>query len=702
VIVGNNEPMPAAIIFPSPQIEALDKEQQQVAIWEVMSAVNQSCPSHAQIKRDMIKILDGASSSKIQKSSKGTIMRGKFSTTFSDIIVQLYSNPKAEGNAVSLEVESLETRLKEITYIVQQQLGRDITTKSNFYDEGIDSTACMQIRNRILARLSPQASKKLSLNVAYETGNIQKLAESVGKLGIGSFSDTEENTSLIESEMLSMVTRFTKARYSRIVDLNLQLSFVHVNSLVQTGRVVLLTGSTGFLGAHILHKLLQTSDIEEIFLLVRPKAGNQVDLGSEAKERIYSTLASYKLSVPSSNSPKLTCIVADLTLPSLGLSVEQTSSLISRVSDVIHAAWAVNFSLPLSSFTNQFSSIVNLYNIASLATQRRHQTTSDKSTRVTFTFISSTASILSSEAPIQETSSTNPSNASPSGYGRSKWVAENILQNVQTLQEGKAFVDTPSVLILRVGQLTANTETGIWNMREAWPLMFDAGTRLLATKERSNSNQPEHEAEQIICYLPDLSHLPQEARLDWLPVNQAAKIVLELSFSGTHPLSTTPSSAPNDDKDPKVSPIPIYHILSQFKNGPTWRDIQQWLTGSLFTLPLPTDANPSLQAKYTFKFLPAEEWLSKLSAIPSETGAIKALIPLWQSAWTQVLPLSNSAGNTAEKNQESGYRFSTSRAESASPTMADLAKRGSGAGDGSASREEFLKMLAWIVLQGSR
>ena len=42
-------------------------------------------------------------------------------------------------------------------------------------------------------------------------------------------------------------------------------------------RSVLITGGTGFLGKALIEKLLRTCDVDNIFLLVRKKAGGNIE-----------------------------------------------------------------------------------------------------------------------------------------------------------------------------------------------------------------------------------------------------------------------------------------------------------------------------------------------------------------------------------------------------------------------------------------
>lgn len=160
----------------------------------------------------------------------------------------------------------------------------------------------------------------------------------------------------------------------------------------------------------------------------------------------------------------------------------------------MHIAWTVNFRLKLPSFAkNNLPGVKTLLDLAVAAPRARCPR---------FVYCSSTASIISATADqpggLPEHVTEGPSFASPLGYARSKWVAEQICLEAhrQTALKGR-------IAVVRVGQLSGDSETGIWNTKEAWPMMLSTA--------------------RLIGCLPDLGDEP----LDWLPVDIAAKAFLE-------------------------------------------------------------------------------------------------------------------------------------------------------------------------------
>ena len=214
----------------------------------------------------------------------------------------------------------------------------------------------------------------------------------------------------------------------------------------------------------------------------------------------------------------------------------------------------MNFSISLKSFENHFSGLQNLLAVAISCFNQTQ-----------FLFCSSTASVSAQMSPILERVSSNPTDANSLGYSRSKWVAEAICD---------AASQTPGmsgrVSILRIGQLTGDTVNGIWNMSEAWPLMLST-------------------VDTLGC-LPRL-----EEKLSWLPMDIAAKAVLDIAFQMTR----------TDDT------CLVYHVVSNDTTS-DWMDLLGWIQKK--------------GARFNIEFL--NVWLEKLDREPSHPA--KSLSELWK------------------------------------------------------------------------
>src|SRR4051794_16965528 len=109
-------------------------------------------------------------------------------------------------------------------------------------------------------------------------------------------------------------------------------------ALAQAGTV-LVTGATGFVGAHLLHTLLRDTALQ-VVCLVRPD-----DEGNSGLERIRRSLARHARLDPHWEQ-RIEIVSGDVARPGLGLSEEQQALLAERVDAFFHGAAAVNWVLP--------------------------------------------------------------------------------------------------------------------------------------------------------------------------------------------------------------------------------------------------------------------------------------------------------------------------------------------------------------------
>ena len=330
-------------------------------------------------------------------------------------------------------------------------------------------------------------------------------------------------------------------------------------------------------------------------------------------------------------SHRLQCLPCNLSRPDLGLDKAMYHELIRNNTTIIHAAWAVNFNTRLRSFVKDHIAGLNHLLAFALSCHRLRQ----------FLFCSSTASITCSPGTtlIREIVSSNPQDASPLGYSRSKWVAEQICaracQKHPTLRG--------QVKVLRVGQLCGDTTHGVWNMSEAWPLMLSASAK---------------------TSLGGLPNLGEEQKLDWLPVDRAAEAIVHL-------LQTRPSSSGqfNGGK----ADVSVYHILNS-NTTVTWDDLLAWVK----------DLEPGTQ------IYPPMEWLSRLENTADHPA--KRLIGLWKTAFIEDGGPDDFNADESLRRKSIASRFDTT------VTKAVLEDSG-GAGtmlDQPITRELFGKIDRWI------
>lgn len=275
--------------------------------------------------------------------------------------------------------------------------------------------------------------------------------------------------------------------------------------------VQILTGATGSLGVYILARLLRDPSVKKVFCLVRACSERN------ALDRVLTSFSSRSLPIVSAY--KIAAFPSVLGSEDLGLPRAIIDELHDTLTHVIHAAWAVNFTLGVRSFEQQH--IKGVRNLINLCLSSR------RSSPAEFYFCSSISAAAATPLPatIGEGPIPELAHAQNMGYARSKLVAERIVH--------AAAKNTGMVAkVLRIGQIVGDTVSGLWNPTEAIPLLLQTAKTLGA--------------------LPALDETPS-----WLPVDVVADAVLELS--GIVPNKTAKCLA----LDPDV----VYHV----QNSKTFR-----------------------------------------------------------------------------------------------------------------------------------
>jgi nucleoside-diphosphate-sugar epimerase len=157
-------------------------------------------------------------------------------------------------------------------------------------------------------------------------------------------------------------------------------------------------------------------------------------------------------------------LFSDLSKPGLGLPPPIFEKVQAETTHIIHCAWEVNFALPVNSFEPQLAALQNLINLSLLSPHSqpaRLLFCSSVGTAMATPSPHPGAEVIIPEAPIKELTY-----ASPTGYARSKLIAERILEKAVT-------VDGAHATILRIGQIIPSPKSGLmlWNPNEMIPLM---------------------------------------------------------------------------------------------------------------------------------------------------------------------------------------------------------------------------------------
>lgn len=615
LIFGSGKDYPGALLFPtSSNLSQRDLVQ---SIWPHMEKLNTDTQKHARITRQMLILvpIEGGKHP-LEKSSKGTVMHRQAEERYGQIIQTAYNGSSSTKSANITDEELLPTVLGCFFQI----LGRKIDPNVDLYQQGVDSLSCIQIRKLIESSCLSQCGHRLPMNIIYDQGTVVELAKYLQCVRQGKTTKSmDEDTQL--QLMRQLVEKYSDFRNSK------------TPPRAKNGKTVLLTGATGFLGAHILHLLRQDSSVQRICCLLRaqsPAAAHE-RVSEGLKKRAMPGLDPYKQSSTAKN--KVICIPCELQSESIGLSEEDRQELINDTTIFIHSAWTVNFTLRLSSFEDQIFGTRNLLDLAEQASAK-------------FVFISSTAAVISSTGEtIPETLSDAASDASPLGYSRSKWVAEHVCaaSYEHQMEKHAASVSVVNpVSIIRIGQLCGN-DAGFWNTTEAYPLM-------LSTANLTGS-------------LPDLAN----EVLNWMPGELAAQAVLDIAFSDN---SVWENKA--DHNEPAISKemTPVFHVLN-YHSSPIWRQMLDWIACE--------------NEGRSFEIVQPSVWVKRLEAaikVKHDNHPSQALLGLWKDTYSR-----EDTDKGTEEGELTPPQFEVATSYMVSKTMREMQPL---------SRGRVLRMWRWI------
>lgn len=471
VVFGTGKARLGMVIVASDAAAEFSPESLIDELWSTIDKENQISPAYAQISKEMIHVLPAGTT--YPQTDKGTLIRQAFYKMFAQEIESVYKKSEASSNGTMVlnEPELQEWLRSQITHLVPSVDAQDIAADTDFFSLGVDSLQSSRLRGVILhnIQLNGQA---LSQNVVFEQPSLAKLARAI----IATRDGEQSQTSNVEVEMSDLITKYgTFPQHTPV-------------SRAQSSGLVVVTGATGSLGAHVVAQLASREDITEVCCLVRatsPETALSRTLVSMGDRAVLHQLS------PQARR-KITAYPSNFAREDLGLSSETYTHLKAGLVSLIHCAWSVNFNKRLSSF--EADCIAGARNLMLLCLA------AEGPEPASFNFCSSVSTVARTPGPmVPEALPVSLECAQGMGYAQSKLVTENIVAKAAA-QTGMA------ARVLRVGQIVADQTHGIWNDTEAIPLMLQAATTIGA--------------------LPTLNERPR-----WLPVDVVASSVCDISLS---------------------------------------------------------------------------------------------------------------------------------------------------------------------------
>ncbi|KAI9147253.1 chitinase [Paramyrothecium foliicola] len=477
-------------------------------IWRAVQTANNSCPNYATVSRSHI--IFTLPSKRMLRTGKGTVKRHATLDLYKDEIEQLYR--KANSHAASnqgMEVpRDSDSLMQYLGQSMEMVTGKRLATiDTNFFETGMNS---LQITRLIHHLRQCKGLDTLSSSLIYSHPTLALMAREI--LTILALEGADISRALPNGTFT-----FERAvgEYSKKIDELAQaptetetLSKAQYRSGDPAKPIILLTGSTGGVGSYILQRLMCHPSQPYVYCLNR-------SADAKSRQSIQNKERDPTLSV-SFPSDRVTFLYADLAAGlQMGLENDAFERLLASVSLVIHNAWPVDFTQPLSSFKQSLNGIVNLIGFC------KHAKSSPR-----LLFVSSVAVAKSLKVSSVPEASIEDTIAAVSGYGESKLVAELMFK--QAAQKYGI-----QIAAARVGQVAGAAATpGVWNARDWLP-------RLVRTSSQ-------------LRMIPN--ELGADNNVDWIAIDHVADILVELSLDMRAP-----------------SGFKVFHVVN--RNRITWEDL---------------------------------------------------------------------------------------------------------------------------------
>ncbi|KAK7470222.1 hypothetical protein VKT23_001657 [Stygiomarasmius scandens] len=413
-------------------------------IWPTVEKMNAFAPQHSRIFKEMILVT--SPSKPFSYTAKNTPRNNAIIREYAPEIEAIYNSlEESTQSSIPAPVQwDSESSAEFVRAVVKKVLSvEDIEDEDDIFQRGGDSLQATWIKNSILRALRDSAkidTREATGNFVYEYPTVASLSAFVSSAArdgvLGSSRGFEAQVQADAESMHRMVERYSK-------------NFALANGdryPANDGKVVLMTGSTGGVGAHILHRLLEDPTVKKVYALIRK---GSVDISTKQVDAFVERGVDVELI----HSEKLTLLEANLSKEKFGLQESAFEDVKSSVTHIIANAWRVDFNIGLSSFESDIKGLRYMVDLA-LATNSL------------LVFISSIGVfqrfMYAKKRPFPE-EHLPAEVASGGGYAQGKWVSEQIMQNAASTAGLRSIV-------VRLGQ-ACGSPNGSWNSKEWLPAL---------------------------------------------------------------------------------------------------------------------------------------------------------------------------------------------------------------------------------------
>ncbi|KAK7472181.1 hypothetical protein VKT23_000303 [Stygiomarasmius scandens] len=486
VMFGHGKFQAGILVEPIPEEQFDPRDQQKLGefrnkIWPTVEKMNAFAPQHSRIFKEMI--LVASPSKPFTYTAKNTPRNSAIIREYAPEIEAIY-NSLDESTQSSIPAPAQwdsESATEFVRAVVKHVLSiEDIKDEDDIFQRGGDSLQATWIKNSILGALRDSAkidTREATGNFVYEHPTIASLAAFVtSAVSNGTLDSQRGFEAQVKADVEGM--RRMLEKYSK--------GFVSANkdkSPTNDRKVVLMTGSTGGVGVHILDRLLEDPTVKKVYALIRK---GSVDI----RTKQVNAFVERGVDVGLISNEKLVLLEANLSEERFGLQESVFEDVKGSVTHIIANAWRVDFNISLSSFESDIKGLRYMVDLA-LATNSL------------LVFVSSVGVfqrfMYAKKRPFPE-EHLPAEVASGSGYAQGKWVSENIMQNAASTVGLRSIV-------VRLGQ-ACGSPNGSWNSKEWLPALVRSAPHLgcIADDNRAMSWIP---ADMAACAIRDFLSVPE-------------------------------------------------------------------------------------------------------------------------------------------------------------------------------------------------
>ena len=513
-------------------------------VWPIIEEANNDAPTHARIVKSHI--LMTHPQKPMLRAGKGTVQRSGTLRTYADEIESLYADAdtmSGDSENQSLEPIDCHDDSAVLDFISKSLLSitkwPSLDENENFFTIGMDSLQALLLVRELRRGLELPS---VALTTVYTNPSVTALTNAILRLS----RHQQDSMASQEQERHRRLSSFFKEYQDKIDRLPKSATEVQETK----NNVVILTGSTGALGSHILDTLLLAHPTTHIYCLNR--AADSLALQKTRNQ-------SYGLNMQLDAS-RVTFLTADLSQEHLGLQQDIFHKLLSTATLIIHNAWPVNFNLSLPAFRTQLDSLVNLIHFTAKSTA---------SPRLFFvSSISSVMSYGSSFQNIPEEVISTESAPGPNGYAESKFLSERLLDHAAQ----KLSIDTA---FARVGQIAGPVRhPGLWNKAEWFPSLVISSLHVGAIPDSLGATM---------------------GNIDWVPIDDLAEILVDLAVNMPRQDSTGNNAHSSRAK--------VFHPLNPHPT--TWQAINPIIASDLESIAICLNKEPP-------RTIPLSSWLQRV------------------------------------------------------------------------------------------